>query len=181
MPPRSEIKFNLKVVFNKNHSPHRFKAAGGKIVGHEIETFNELHGKFDVIVNSTGLGAKSLCGDNMLVPIRGQVLKVAAPWLKMAFYADYDTYVVPGLNGQATLGGCRNYDSYCMEPNQYDYDSIKTRCEALVPSLKQAKVTGVKVGLRPHRSPVRVEIEFKETPNGILRIVHNYGHGGYGV
>ena len=142
---------------------------------------NELQGKFDVIVNCTGLGAKFLCDDFKLVPIRGQVLKVAAPWIKMAYYADYDTYIVPGLNGQATLGGCRNYDSYSMEPSQYDYDSIQSRCAALVPSLKQAKVTAVKVGLRPHRSPVRVEIEFKDTTNGILKIVHNYGHGGYGV
>jgi D-aspartate oxidase len=95
----------------------------------------------------------------------------------MAYYGDFDTYIVPDASGSVTLGGCRNYESYDTRPSQFDFDSIKSRCEALVPSLKTAKVTGVKVGLRPHRDPVRVECEFVETSRGMLRIVHNYGHG----
>lgn len=98
----------------------------------------------------------------------------------MVYYGDYDTYIIPGFSG-VTLGGCRNFDSFDLKPNQYDFDSIKTRCEALVPSLKTAKVTDVKVGLRPHRDPVRVECEFQDSSRGIVKIVHNYGHGGYGV
>jgi D-aspartate oxidase len=47
----------------------------------------------------TGMGAKKLCNDYKLVPIRGQVLKVDAPWLKMAYYAEYDTYILPGFSG----------------------------------------------------------------------------------
>lgn len=122
--------------------------------------------------------AKRLCNDRKLVPIRGQVLKVSAPWLKMAYYADYDTYIVPGFSG-VTLGGCRNFDSYDTNPSRYDHESIKERCESLVPSLKSAKVTEVKVGLRPHRDPVRVEYEFKETTEGtVMKLIHNYGHGG---
>lgn len=38
------------------------------------------------------------------------------------------------------------------------------------------------MGLRPHRDPVRVEIETKISEGGRkLKIVHQYGHGGYGV
>jgi len=38
------------------------------------------------------------------------------------------------------------------------------------------------VGLRPHRSVVRVEPELIINPQGRrLKVVHNYGHGGYGV
>jgi len=38
------------------------------------------------------------------------------------------------------------------------------------------------VGLRPHRSVVRVEPELISNSEGRrLKIVHNYGHGGYGV
>lgn len=127
------------------------------------------------------MNAKELCNDRKLVPIRGQVLKVDAPWLKMAYYADYDTYIVPGF-GSVTLGGCRNFDSYDMSVSQYDTAAIKERCDALVPGLKKVAVKEVRVGLRPHRDPVRVESEFIEIPNrGIMRIVHQYGHGGYGV
>jgi len=159
----------------------KFMSNGGEIVNRRVDSFSDLHGSYDIIVNCSGFGAKTLCNDRKLVPIRGQVIKVAAPWIKMAYYGDFDTYVVPGFSGGVTLGGCRNFDSYDLNPNQYDFDSIKTRCEALVPSLKTAEVTDVRVGLRPHRDPVRVESEFLETNRGIVRIVHNYGHGGYGV
>ncbi|CAO1414644.1 unnamed protein product [Diamesa serratosioi] len=162
-------------------SAKKFLANGGKIDKRRVESFNELYKDYDIIINCTGMEAKRLCGDRKLVPIRGQVLKVNAPWVKMAYYADYDTYIVPGFSG-VTLGGCRNFDSYDTKPSRYDHDSIKERCESLVPSLKTAKVTEVKVGLRPHRDPVRVEYEFKETPEGtIMKLIHNYGHGGYGV
>lgn len=158
----------------------KFLAAGGQIISRKIETFAELQGSYDIVVNCTGLEARNLCNDRKVVPIRGQVLKVQAPWIKMVYYGDYDTYIIPGFSG-VTLGGCRNFDSFDLKPNQYDFDSIKTRCEALVPSLKTAKVTDVKVGLRPHRDPVRVECEFQDSSRGIVKIVHNYGHGGYGV
>lgn len=105
-----------------------------------------------------------------------------APWLKTAFYADYDTYILPGFNGLVTLGGTRQYDSYNMQIDKYDTLSIRERCETLLPSLANATVAQVSVGLRPHRSCVRVECELITDFQGkSLRVVHNYGHGGYGV
>uniref|UniRef100_A0A182KB56 FAD dependent oxidoreductase domain-containing protein n=1 Tax=Anopheles christyi TaxID=43041 RepID=A0A182KB56_9DIPT len=158
----------------------RFLDNGGRIVTGALNSLQELHGKYDVVVNCTGLGAKRLCNDHKLVPIRGQVIKVRATWVKTAFYADFDTYVIPGFEG-VTLGGCRNFDSYNTEVSRYDSAAIRERCESLLPSLKGAKVLRESVGLRPHRDPVRVEIELLPTTNGSLRVVHNYGHGGYGV
>lgn len=162
------------------YAAKKFESAGGKILNKKIENFSELHGSYDIVVNCTGLESRKLCNDRKVVPVRGQVLKVHAPWIKMAYYGDYDTYIVPGFSG-VTLGGCRNFESWDMNPSHYDFESIKSRCEALVPSLKTARVTEVKVGLRPHRDPVRVETEFVDTSRGIMKIVHNYGHGGYGV
>lgn len=104
-----------------------------------------------------------------------------APWLKTFFYADFDTYILPGFSA-VTLGGCRQYDSYNLDVNKYDGLAIRDRCEALLPSLKNAKLLEQRVGLRPHRDPVRVEIETKNDVQGRkLKIVHQYGHGGYGV
>lgn len=158
----------------------KFQSQGGEIVKRKVTNFSELYGSFDIIVNCTGLESQSLCNDRKLVPIRGQVIRVKAPWIKMAYYGNFDTYIVPGFSG-VTLGGCRNFQSFDLRPNQYDFESIKTRCEELVPSLKTAEVAEVKVGLRPHRDPVRVESEYLDTSQGILKLVHNYGHGGYGV
>lgn len=98
----------------------------------------------------------------------------------MAYYGDYDTYIVPGFNG-VTLGGCRNFDSYDNTVSEYDSQAIRERCEKLIPRLKNTSVKEIKVGLRPHRDPVRVEMELKETSRGSIKMIHNYGHGGYGV
>lgn len=159
----------------------KFRENGGQIVTKKIEHFGELYGDYDLVINCTGMAAKELCNDRKLVPIRGQILKVNAPFIKMAYYGDYDTYIIPGFNG-VTLGGCRNYESWDMKESKYDSDSIRARCTSLVPGLRTAKLKYAAVGLRPHRDPCRVESEFMEIPNrGILKIVHNYGHGGYGV
>ncbi|XP_065082190.1 D-aspartate oxidase [Ochlerotatus camptorhynchus] len=158
----------------------KFLRSGGRIVSQKIDSFQEVAGKYDVVVNCTGMGAKKLCTDFKLVPIRGQVIKVKAPWVKTAFYADYDTYIIPGIQG-VTLGGCRNYDSYNEEVCRHDTAAIRERCEALLPSLKGAPVIREAVGLRPHRDPVRVEPEVVGVTGRYVKVVHNYGHGGYGV
>lgn len=103
-----------------------------------------------------------------------------APWIKTFFYADYDTYIIPGFNS-VTLGGCRQYDSYNLDINKYDTLSIKERCQSLLPSLKTSDIIEERVGLRPHRDPVRIEKEIITINGRRLKIVHNYGHGGYGV
>jgi D-aspartate oxidase len=54
----------------------RFKQAGGKVVEKTVTNLKDLEYSFDVVMNCTGLGAKHLCSDNKMVPIRGQVIKV---------------------------------------------------------------------------------------------------------
>ncbi|CAK1579750.1 unnamed protein product [Parnassius mnemosyne] len=155
----------------------KFIEKGGKIVVGKIESFASLPEKYDLVFNCTGIGAKFLCNDHSLVPMRGQVIKVRAPWLKTAFYGDYDTYIIPGFDGIATLGGVRQYDSYNLNVCKYDAAAIMERCCDMLPALKKAEIVAHKVGLRPHRVPVRVE---PELINGV-KVVHCYGHGGYGV
>nr|CAD7454903.1 unnamed protein product [Timema tahoe] len=157
-----------------------FQQDSGHIIKRRINSFQELVGDFDIVVNCTGLGAKYLCSDYKLVPIRGQVLKVRAPWLKTFLYADFDTYIVPGSLA-TTIGGCRQYESYDLDVSPHDSAAIKERAFRLIPGLKRAPVIREWVGLRPHRSIVRVETEIINTTSGKLKVVHNYGHGGYGV
>ncbi|XP_035435135.2 D-aspartate oxidase isoform X1 [Spodoptera frugiperda] len=149
---------------------------GGQLKRGKVESFASLS-NYDLVFNCAGLGAKYLCNDYDLVPIRGQVIKVKAPWVKYSFYGDYDTYIIPGLNGVVTLGGVRGYDSYNLNYCKYDAAAILERCCEFLPDLKNAEVVAHKVGLRPHRSPVRVEPELIDG----LKVVHCYGHGGNGV
>lgn len=159
----------------------RFKANGGLVYPKHIDTISDLKQDYDVIINCSGLGAKHIFSDYKVVPIRGQVFKVKAPWIKMAFYGDLDTYIIPGFES-VTLGGCRQYESYSMEVSKYDSQAIHERCCKMLPSLKDAEIVTEAVGLRPHRDVVRVEKEFITTTSGkAIRVVHNYGHGGYGV
>lgn len=54
----------------------KFIQAGGKIKKYKIQSFSTLWPEYKVVVNCCGLGAKILCDDSKIVPIRGQVLKV---------------------------------------------------------------------------------------------------------
>jgi len=51
---------------------------------------------YDVVINCTGLAAAKLSNDPKMAPVRGHVIKVSAPWIKVAVCADNDTYVIPG-------------------------------------------------------------------------------------
>ncbi|XP_003402118.1 D-aspartate oxidase [Bombus terrestris] len=148
----------------------------------EFNSLRELVPDWNLIMNCTGLGARSLCNDRHLVSMRGQVLKVKAPWIKTFFYGELDTYVIPGFNGTVTLGGSRNFDSENMKLCPHESAAIRERCENLLPGLKKAEVIKEEVGLRPYRANnVRVEVEHIVNGSSKAIVVHNYGHGGYGV
>jgi glycine/D-amino acid oxidase-like deaminating enzyme len=67
-----------------------------------------------------------------------------------------------------TIGGTRNYGSYDLKPDKHDSQSIWERATALVPSLKHAEIIKEWVGLRPTRTPVRLEKELiKDGPKSV--------------
>jgi len=175
--------FTTLVIQSGYHLPwllKKFQGMGGKVLKRTISNFDDID-DCDLVINCLGFGAKYLCSDKNLVPIRGQVYKVKAPWVKMFYYGDYDTYIIPGIDN-VTLGGCRQYESYKGEVDKYDSAGIWERCTSMLPSLQQAEIIQEAVGLRPHRMPVRVEKEIIVTSSGKkLKVVHHYGHGGYGV
>ena len=53
---------------------------------------------------------------------------------------------------------------------------------SVFPSLRHAPVQSVWAGLRPGRTPLRIETEMLSTAAGSTQpVIHNYGHGGSGV
>jgi len=152
----------------------RLRALGGAVEHREVASLDELDA--DAVVNCAGLGARELAGDDSLVAVRGQILRVAAPevreWLLDQSDPQRLVYVVPRVH-DVVLGGTAEEGAEDRTPDPATTDAIRARCAAVIPALRHAPVVGVAVGLRPARPAVRLEAEG--------RVVHCYGHGGAGV
>ncbi|PAA81172.1 hypothetical protein BOX15_Mlig028937g1 [Macrostomum lignano] len=178
---KSGIYFISAVAEGSKLIPHltdQFKALGGKLVeNHRVNSFSELQQLgYKHIINCSGLGAMKLCGDKTMFPIRGQVHRVAAPWLKFWFTSDDGTYCLMNTNF-AVLGGVAQKGDWNMSVSETDKAGILSRNYAIWPSLRAAPVLADLVGLRPGRDKVRLERE----NIGDCTIYHNYGHGGSGL
>jgi D-amino-acid oxidase len=135
-----------------------------------------------VVVNCTGIGARSLVPDEALVPVRGQVVIVENPGIG-EFYLDHgdggDDYVYLFPHGDvAVLGGTAHEGADDLAPRPEVTARILRDITAVFPSLRGARVVAERVGLRPVRPEVRLEAE--ALPGGRV-LWHNYGHGGAGV
>lgn len=157
----------------------RFKEKHGKIIKRKISSFNELAGEYHIIINCTGLGASQIVLDPTLKPIRGQVLRVKAPWIKHAIMAS-PYYILPNSE-TIVLGGTSQVDNWNLNLDPEDRENILEGCYKILPSLKKAEIVSEWVGLRPGRSTPRLEQESLVIQGKTLEIIHNYGHGGSGV
>jgi len=169
----------------------RFRKAGGEVQQRTVSSLQELAGHYDLVINCSGLGSRALAGDGQVRPVRGQVLKVQAPWLSHFIReGDGETYVYPGVHS-VTAGGTRQADDWRLQADPGDSEGILRRCCLLEPSLAKGKVLAEWVGLRPDRRNPRVERAVLVTEEGVggsgggggrrVPVVHNYGHGGAGV
>ena len=64
-----------------------------------IKFINENQNKeYDYIVNCVGLGALEFCDDTAMHPVRGQVMRVKAPWMNACIILEHEvTYILPLL------------------------------------------------------------------------------------
>ncbi|MEX2556701.1 MAG: FAD-dependent oxidoreductase [Actinomycetota bacterium] len=158
----------------------RIEEAGGRVVRREARSIEEAATAADVVVNCAGMGARELCDDRALVPVRGQVVVVSQVGLERVVLDEHGpgglTYIVP-RRSDVVLGGTADEGDESLEPMDATARDIFERCAALEPRLRAARILGHKVGLRPGRPAVRLEAERA----GDAIVVHNYGHGGSGV
>lgn len=156
----------------------------------------EMHAsgkKADLVVNCTGLSSLQLGGveDTALYPARGQITIVRNDPGVMASTSGTDDggdeacYIMHRAAGGGTvLGGCLQANNWESQVDLNLATRIMKRaialCPKLVPEGKGIEALDIVrhgVGLRPMRKGgIRVE---GDVVNGV-KVVHNYGHGGYG-
>jgi D-amino-acid oxidase len=159
----------------------QLSAAGVPLQQQHLDALEHADPWGDVVVDSTGLGAAALTGDEDLVPVRGQVVLVGQVGVEQWLLAQSDpealTYVVP-RERTVVLGGTAEVGATDLGPDAGTTAAVLERCTALVPALRAAPVLATRVGLRPTRSCVRLEVGQLEDGRPV---VHDYGHGGAGV
>mmetsp|Transcript_6901 Transcript_6901/g.17401 ORF Transcript_6901/g.17401 Transcript_6901/m.17401 type:complete len:342 (+) Transcript_6901:399-1424(+) len=159
------------------------KERGVRIVRGHVDSLNaeQLRGA-DVIVVAAGLRSGALVGDEDVVPVRGQVVHVAAPDIDVSL-ADLTTgaYVIPPVSAQeGTLecGGTADVGVSSREPSSDDTERIMRGCRDMIPTLHNVPCEDVWVGVRPSRK-TGVRVDSSRLPDGRL-LVCAYGTGGAG-
>jgi len=159
----------------------RLAQAGVTVEIGRFASLGEATAKAPIVVNCTGLGARRLVPDDTMRPVRGQLVVVENPGITEFFDEYIDgvpelTYLLP-MGDRVVLGGSAEDGVAECSVDPRVAERILKRCAVVAPRLRDVKVLGHRVGLRPMRPTVRLE---REDIRGVP-VVHNYGHGGSGV
>ncbi len=158
----------------------RLRALGVPVERRAVASLDDALRECPRVVHCAGLGARELADDRLLHPVRGQVVRVENPGLTRVWIDEHSgpaiTYIVP-RSRDVVLGGSSEEHREDRTPDPALTRQIIDRCAALEPRLADARILSVAVGLRPARTPLRLEAEPREA--GL--VIHNYGHGGAGV
>jgi D-amino-acid oxidase len=161
----------------------RFHSLGGVFERREVKSLREAASYGSVVINCSGLRARELCGDETVIPVRGDVVRVVNPDLRVSVRDEENpkgrTYIHPRTH-DCILGGTSEPGRWDTTPDPAKAAAIMERCIEVVPELAGAEMLQHHVGLRPSRpGGVRLEVD-AEGPKG-TEVIHNYGHGGAGV
>ncbi|WP_258101481.1 FAD-dependent oxidoreductase [Marinoscillum pacificum] len=156
---------------------HRFIENGGSFEEKAIENLQELAQLNELVINCTGLGAKALCQDDDLHPMRGQILrceKLNVPAIVNSTKRGSLSYCIV-RSDDCIIGGTDYENDWNSTINPSDTQMILDRFNTFGFDQQTPVIIEEIVGLRPRRSAVRFEFDTHYT-----NVFHNYGHGGAG-
>jgi len=131
----------------------------------------------DLIFNCAGLGARWLCHDDDIIPVKGQVALIG-PVDGMDWSIKADGFYVYPRRHDTVLGGTEEWNVEGEIPESGAIDAIVRANRRILPHLQLNDIRRVVAGARPCRpSGVRLELQRKDG----MALVHNYGHGGAGI
>lgn len=165
-----------------------FVGQGGRIVNRRVASVDDVTDlDARIVFNCTGLGSRTLWGDNDVRPVKGQLLLHAPRDLVHTLGAG-DFAVVPRSDA-LVLGTLFEEDFDTAEPTDEASDRIWETVsqwfrpedgafDSRVANLSRDSVRQTVSGMRPYRAQgIRLEAE---RLRGKL-IIHDYGHGGGGI
>ena len=116
-----------------------FYVAGGRIVAREFRSREEITRLPErVIFNCTGLGSRTLFGDEALIPVRGQS-EVLLPQPEIDYcYLGPSAYMFPRRDG-IILGGTWDHEDWSLEPNPEQTTRILQAHIEIMKGLKGSK------------------------------------------
>jgi D-amino-acid oxidase len=147
---------------------------GVNIIERQVKDLYTLQEQYDVVINCTALGARELCNDENVIPVRGQIVLLEPGYPDKIFLDNHlPSYIVPRKDA-TIVGGTYEEHEYNAVTVDETLETVLQKAYSVDPKLKERKIIGNWAGLRPFRAEIRVERE----PN--TNIIHNYGHGGSG-
>lgn len=77
----------------------QLQAAGVQQIQRKLNSLADVASEnWDLVINCCGLGAEQLVPDPHCFPIRGQIMRVRAPWVNQCVFAhfpDETSYIIP--------------------------------------------------------------------------------------
>ena len=131
----------------------------------------------DIVINCTGLGARTLVADDEVSALFGQIVLTAPGGVDRAItvtdHRDPDAifYVIP-RRGELVLGGVTRAMPHDAAHERDPEVTQRILDHAAALGFPIGEVLRERTGLRPYRNEVRLE--------RTGRVIHNYGHGGAG-
>lgn len=161
----------------------RLAQAGGSIHQRRLTSLaDSIDEHRAVIVNCTGLGARDLVPDPALYPVRGYHIVTRNPGLSEFLEADTgddtDLLAIYPHEDHVILGGTAEPNLWERQSDETTATAILNRCAAIEPALTGAQIIEHRVGLRPTRPQIRLDVV--QLGNHVS-VVHCYGHSGAGV
>ncbi len=156
----------------------RFRNAGGEIYGGiHLENLEEAALDCGLVVNCSGVGARTLLPDREVEPHRGQVVLVPGIPHSHATVCDDPPlmYAIPRAD-DCVFGGS-NDPSADRNPDPALSARIVAECSRAL-EIEPPSVLRERVGLRPFRRS-GICLRADRLRDG-RRVIHNYGHGGSG-